>query len=209
MSQKTALISVFNKDGIEAFARGLIDLGWRIISSGGTCAHLKSAGLPITDVSELTGLPPILGHRVVTLHPAIHGGLLATPEMRQELEELGYPWIDLACVDLYPLKEEIAREGSTPESVIEKTDIGGPTMIRSAAKGRRIVVCDPSDRQIVLMWLRSGMHEADVITNSLCAKAEGIVADYCLASARYHSNVESSPLGRWDGQITCDGVPLL
>lgn len=195
MTQKTALISVFDKTGIVDFARALIALGWRIISSGGTAKVLREADISVTDVAEISGLPAILGHRVVTLVPHIHGGLLATEEMRPELERLGYPWIDLVCVDLYPLEAEIAREGATRESVIEKTDIGGPTLIRSAAKGRRIVIVDPTDRNRVLEWLKTGEPDRENICNSLAAKAEGIIARYCLASARYHSD------GTIDGMI--------
>ncbi len=202
-----ALISVFNKDGIEEFARGLVDLGWEIISSGGTAKVLAAAGIPVTDVAEITGQPAILGHRVVTLHPAIHGGLLATEDMKGELDKLGYPWIDLVCVDLYPLKEEIARDEATTESVIEKTDIGGPTMLRSAAKGRRIVICDAADRKLVLNWIREGRPREGEIVTELAAKVEGVIADYCLASARFHSKHLPSEL-RWTGKVLIGGLPL-
>ncbi|KKS45319.1 MAG: IMP cyclohydrolase / Phosphoribosylaminoimidazolecarboxamide formyltransferase, partial [Parcubacteria group bacterium GW2011_GWA2_42_18] len=111
-NMKTALISVYNKTGIEEFAQGLLKRGFeKIISSGGTATVLKKAGIPVTDVAEISGLPAVLGHRLVTIVPQIHGGLLATKEQRAELEELGYPWIDLACVDFYPLIEEIRRPG--------------------------------------------------------------------------------------------------
>lgn len=122
-----ALLSVYDKDGICPFAQGLVDLGWNIISSGGTAKVLKEAGIPVTDVTEISGLPAILGHRVVTLVPQIHGGLLATEDMRPELEALGYPWIDLCCVDFYPLLDAIDDPKASEQSVIDKTDIGGPT----------------------------------------------------------------------------------
>ena len=95
--QKIALISVYNKEGIVDFAQSLVSLGWKIISSGGTAKHLKDAGIPVTDVAEITGMPAILGHRVVTLHPKIHGGLLAlnTPEHLAELQKYEIPWIDM------------------------------------------------------------------------------------------------------------------
>ncbi|MEK7190211.1 MAG: hypothetical protein AAB661_00390 [Patescibacteria group bacterium] len=146
--QKTTLISVYNKDGIVDFAKELVGLGWKIISSGGTAKHLSDAGISVVDVMEITGMKAILSHRVVTLHPKIHGGLLAlnTPEHLAELEEYDIPWIDMVCCDLYPLEEEIANPNATRESVIEKTDIGGPTMLRAGAKGGRIVVCDKEDR---------------------------------------------------------------
>ncbi|HYE22165.1 MAG TPA: bifunctional phosphoribosylaminoimidazolecarboxamide formyltransferase/IMP cyclohydrolase, partial [Verrucomicrobiae bacterium] len=188
-------MSVFHKDGIVEFARSLIELGFEIISSGGTATHLAASGVKVTDVAEISGLKPILRHRVATLVPQIHGGLLATLDMLDELQELGYPWIDLVCVDLYPLKQEIAREGSTLESVIEKTDIGGPTLLRSGAKGRRIVVGSPQDRARVLAWLQAGRPSEKEFVGRLAAKAEGIVADYALASARYLS------LGNIDGMV--------
>jgi len=184
----TALISAFDKEGIIPFAKKLMDLGWNIISSGGTARVLSEAGLTVTDVAKISGLPAILGHRVVTLVPHIHGGLLATEDQRDELNKLGYPWIDLCCVDFYPLKDAIEDPNATEMSVIEKTDIGGPTMVRSAAKGRRIVVVDPADRERVLEWIKSGQPDKDAFKRRLAAKAEGIVADYCLQAARFHSN---------------------
>ena len=131
---KKALISVYNKDGIVEFGKQLVDLGFDILASGGTAKTLSSAGITVTDVATLVGGGAILGHRVVTLSREIHAGLLAkdNSEDRAELEKLNIPFIDLVCVDLYPLTEEIAKADATLESVIEKTDIGGPTMMRSA-----------------------------------------------------------------------------
>ncbi|MFA5791906.1 MAG: hypothetical protein WC884_02625 [Candidatus Paceibacterota bacterium] len=187
--QKTALISVYNKEGITEFAKELISLGWKIISSGGTAKYLKDAGVLVTDVAEITGMPPILSHRVVTLHPKIHGGLLAldTSEHLAELEKYDIPWIDMVCCDLYPLEQEINNPNATSESIIEKTDIGGPSMIRSAAKGRRIVICEVSDREEVIKWLKDGEPEKEKFINDLAAKAEAIVAQYCSISSEYHS----------------------
>src|SRR3989338_2069249 len=190
--QKTALISVYNKESITDFAKSLVDLGWKIISSGGTAKYLKDAGISVTDVAEITGMPPILDHRVVTLHPKIHGGLLALdkPEHLAELEKYGIPFIDLVCVDLYPLEEEIKNKNATRESVIEKTDIGGPTMLRSAAKGGRIVVCDPMDREKVIEWLKNGEpkgKQKEELLNNLASKVEITISRYCLLSAKYHS----------------------
>src|SRR3990167_840559 len=121
---RTALVSVYDKKGIDQFAKELVALGWKIISSGGTAKHLTAAGVPVTDLTEITGMPPILGHRVLTLHPKIHGGLLALdkPEHIAELEKYGIPWIDLVCIDLYPLENEVKNPNATRESVIEKTD---------------------------------------------------------------------------------------
>jgi phosphoribosylaminoimidazolecarboxamide formyltransferase/IMP cyclohydrolase len=102
--KKTALISVYNKEGIIEFSKELISLGYDILSSGGTAKVLTEAGLTVTDVAEITGMPAILSHRVVTLHPKIFGGILAedTKEHRDELAQYGIPWIDLVCVDFYP-----------------------------------------------------------------------------------------------------------
>ncbi|OGI85852.1 hypothetical protein A3A01_01225 [Candidatus Nomurabacteria bacterium RIFCSPLOWO2_01_FULL_39_17] len=187
--QKTALISVYDKTDIEKFAKELINLGWRIISSGGTAKYLSDAGIKVTDVTEITSMPPILGHRVVTLHPKIHGGLLAldTKEHLAELEKYEIPWIDLACVDLYPLEEEINKPEYTRESVIEKTDIGGPAMLRSSAKGGRITICDPKDRMEVIKWLKNGEPNRNEFLNNLAAKAEALIGRYCSLSAEYHS----------------------
>ena len=187
-SEKWALLSVFSKTGIVELARELLALGWNLLASGGTARVLREAGMTVKDVAELVGGSAILGHRVVTLSREIHAGLLATPDQRAELEALRLPWIDLVCVDLYPLEEEIARPGATRESVIEKTDIGGPTMIRSAAKGRRIVIVDPADRPMVIQWLKAGRPVEDQFITSLVVKAERTVGEYCLASAAYHQS---------------------
>lgn len=191
----TALLSVYEKAGIVEFAEGLVALGWRILASGGTAAALTKAGVPVTDVAGMVGGGAILGHKVVTLSREVHAGLLADLEKdRDEMQQLGLPYIHLVCVDLYPLQAEIANPEATPASVIAKTDIGGPTMLRSAAKGRRVVVCDPADRPRVLAWLREGRPNNDVFVTALCAKAEYVVADYCLASAGYHGGGEFAGL---------------
>lgn len=192
---RTALISVYDKTGIAEFAHALAELGWHIYSSGGTARALLAAGIKTTDVAELVGGGAILGHRVVTLSREVHAGLLAqdNAEDRAELEALGIPFIDLVCCDLYPLEAEIARPGATPHSVLEQTDIGGPTMLRSAAKGRRITVASQSSRQAVVNWLKAGEPDAVAFRTHLAAEAEGVVASYVLASARYTS------AGNFDG----------
>lgn len=192
IKQKTALISVYNKEGITNFAKSLVDLGWKIISSGGTAKHLSEAGIAVTDVSEITGMKAILSHRVVTLNHKIHGGLMAlnTPLHLAELEQYEIPWIDMVCCDLYPLEEETRKENATRESVIEKTDIGGPTMIRSGLKGRRITICDVVDRIKVLEWLKNGEPDREEFLNNLAAKAEMVISRYCSISGEYHSKGE-------------------
>ena len=197
MRERCALLSVYDKSGIGEFARALAGDGWRIYASGGTARTLAAAGIATTDVADLVGGGAILGHRVVTLSREIHAALLARPvdEDLAELDTLGVPFIDLVCVDLYPLADEIAKPDATPESVIEKTDIGGPTMLRSAAKGRRIVVSLPQQRAAVLAWLADGEPDPAAFRDALAAQAEAVIADYCLASARYHSH------GRFDGVV--------
>jgi len=196
MKRKFALLSVYNKDGIIGFAQELIGLGFEIISSGGTAQCLKDAGLPVIDVASLVGGGAILGHRVVTLSREIHAGLLAKYGQDElEMARLNLNYIDLVCCDLYPLEQEIANPDHTVESVIEKTDIGGPTMLRSAAKGRRIVIGDSADRQKTIDWLKAGCPNKEEFITALAAKAEYIVANYCLASARFNS------AGRHDGYL--------
>jgi phosphoribosylaminoimidazolecarboxamide formyltransferase/IMP cyclohydrolase len=194
--RRIALLSVYDKAGIVEFARDLLALGFDLISSGGTAKVLADAGVPVRDVADISGLQPILDHRVVTLVPQVHGGLLAkdTEAHRLDLAKINAPWIDLVCVDLYPLEDAI-RSGGTSEQVIEKTDIGGPTLLSSAAKGRRIVICDPTDRSRVLAWLKDGEPDRNAFLNELAAKADGVIAGYRLASARFHSG------GRIDGFV--------
>ncbi len=188
--QRTALISVYDKTGITEFAKSLVDMGWRIISSGGTAKHLTEAGIAVTDVAEITGMPPILDHRVLTLHPKIHGGLLAldTPDHLAELEKYDIPWIDMVCADFYPLQDEVLNPNATRESVIEKTDMGGPAMVRSSAKGRRITICKVEDREKVIEWLKADKPNREEFLNDLAAQAEFFIARYVATSAWYHSD---------------------
>lgn len=192
-----ALLSVYDKTGIVDFAFGLRQLGFEILASGGTAKALAAAGVPVIDVARLVGAP-ILGHRVVTLSRRIHAALLArdTPEDLKELwDQARLKPIDLVCVDLYPLEATIRDPKATPDSVRESTDIGGPTLLRSAAKGGRIVVSRSADRQYVLDWLKSGKSDEAKFKRALAARAEYEVARYCLASARYLSE------GDFDGLL--------
>lgn len=183
---RTALLSVYNKAGIVEFARELLALDFSLLASGGTAKALVDEGLPVQDIATLVG-EPLLGHRVVTLSREIHAGLLAkdTPEDRAELAKRNIPFIDLVCVDLYPLLDEIKKVGATPESVLEKTDIGGPTMLRSAAKGRRIVISQPADRPVIISWLKNGEPNRQEMLKTMASHAEKDVALYCLISACY------------------------
>src|SRR3989338_7817541 len=152
---KTALLSAYQKtDELVDFARALKERGWDILASAGTTKFLMEKGVASTDVATIVG-EPILGHRVVTLSREIHAGILARDEDQAELDKLGIRRIDLVYVDLYPLEEEIARTGATEESVIEKTDMGGPALLRSAAKGRRIVLSNPSQFNDALKYIDS------------------------------------------------------
>jgi phosphoribosylaminoimidazolecarboxamide formyltransferase/IMP cyclohydrolase len=154
-----ALISVYDKTGVTEFARGLAELGVEIVSTGGTAKLLREAGLRVRDVADLTGWPEMLGGRVKTLHPKVHGGILfqrAKDEDRKQAAEHGLSPIDLVVVNLYPFSATAAKPGVTPEELIENIDIGGPAMIRSAAKNFQSVgvVTDPADYAAVLSELR-------------------------------------------------------
>ena len=139
---KNALLSVSDKRGIVDFARGLVDLGVTIYSTGGTLKAIKEAGIPAHAVEDLTHFPEMMDGRVKTLHPVVHGGILALrhkPDHRTAMEKHGIEPIDLVVVNLYPFRETIAKSGVTLEEAIENIDIGGPTMVRSAAKNNAYV----------------------------------------------------------------------
>ncbi len=161
LKAQRALLSVYDKRGLVEFARGLAALGIELLSTGGTARELEAAGLEVVRVSEVTGHPEILGGRVKTLHPRIHGGLLADRAQSSHLAELrehGINPIDLVAVNLYPFEETAGREGASFEEIIESIDIGGPTMVRAAAKNHRgvAVVVDPNDYTQVLGALEQG-----------------------------------------------------
>jgi phosphoribosylaminoimidazolecarboxamide formyltransferase/IMP cyclohydrolase len=183
-----ALLSVYDKTGITDFALGLSQLGWTIYASGGTAKALQEAGIEVIDVAEMVGGKAILGHRVVTLSREISAGLLADKKDSDdmaEMQKLGLPIIDLVCVDMYPLEEAINGASATKDEVILKTDIGGPTMLRSAAKGKRIVVPHAELRQPVLDWLKNGRPDEGLFLDKLAARAEYEVARYVSISANY------------------------
>ncbi|MBI2009022.1 hypothetical protein HYS84_01250 [Candidatus Saccharibacteria bacterium] len=185
--KENALISVYNKDGLEEFADGLSTQGFNIYASGGTAKRIGEAGIQVTDVAELVGGNAILGHRVVTLSREVHAALLAqkTPGDIAELDRLGIPLIDLVAVDMYPLRDTIANPDSTEHDIIEQTDIGGPTMLRSAAKGRRIVLSRVEQRPEVLKWLADGRPDEEEFRRQLAGIAELEAAAYILESAKY------------------------
>ncbi len=152
---KRALISVSDKTGLSDFAKGLQEAGYEIISTGGTRKALENDGIATISISDVTGFPEIMDGRVKTLHPRVHGALLCVrdnPDHVRQIEELGIDNIDLVCVNLYPFKETVQKEGVSHEEIIENIDIGGPSMLRSAAKNYRFipVICDPNDYEKVL-----------------------------------------------------------
>jgi len=156
---KRALVSVYDKTGVVDFTRELVELGYEIVSTGGTARKLKDGGVEVIPVSEVTEFPEMLEGRVKTLHPKIHGGLLALRENRehmQELKEQGIRPIDMVVVNLYPFAETISRDETTLEEALENIDIGGPTMIRSAAKNFQAVtvVTDPADYEALIAELK-------------------------------------------------------
>ncbi len=188
--QRIALISVSDKSGIVDFARTVLDLGFRVVSTGGTAKALREAGIEVTDVSALTGFPELMDGRVKTLHPAIHAGLLAVrdnPDHMRQIAQHGIQPIDLVVVNLYPFERTVAREGVTEDEAIENIDIGGPTMIRSAAKNFRFVtvVVDPTDYDVVTEELRVAGDTTLATRRRLARKVFETMAHYDGAIAAY------------------------
>ncbi len=186
---KTALISVSDKACVTAFAIGLSELGFEILSTGGTGNVLKKAGVPITPVSSRTEFPEILDGRVKTLHPAIHGGLLAdtdNPDHLEQIRKLGITPISIVCVNLYPFRETV-KSGAEENNIIENIDIGGPTLIRSSAKNFRsvTVVIDPGDYEEVLRQLREAGETTLELRKELARKAFAHTASYDIAISGY------------------------
>lgn len=184
-----ALISVSDKAGIIAFASALVQRGMEIVSTGGTMAALQRAGLPVTGVSEVTGFPECLDGRVKTLHPAIHAGLLAmraNPEHMEQIAEMGIEPIDLVVINLYPFRATIEKPGVTMEDAIEHIDIGGPTMLRAAAKNWQdvTVLVDPADYAGVLTELDAGGVTRET-KQRLCHKVFAHTAQYDALIAQY------------------------
>ena len=184
-----AILSISDKKGLVSFARGLVELGVEVFSTGGTKRALEDAGISVGSVSDITGFPEILDGRVKTLHPAVHGGILARRDIAQhmaQLAEKGIHTIDLVAVNLYPFVQTVAREGVSLEEALENIDIGGPTMIRAAAKNFPdvIVVVDPADYGFVLDQLRQGKVGIET-RRKLAQKAFQHVACYDTAIAQY------------------------
>lgn len=185
-----ALISVSDKTGVVEFAKGLVALGWEILSTSGTMKLLKESGVPVTSVSDVTGFPEICDGRVKTLHPKIHGALLARrdiPEHMKELKDNDIDTIDLVCVNLYPFRETIAKPDVTMEDAVEHIDIGGPSMLRSAAKNWEsvTVVCNPVDYETILSEIKADGNTTRETRLKLSAKAYTHTAEYDMAISTY------------------------
>ena len=187
---KRALVSVSDKSGLVDFVKGLQTAGWEIIATGGTQKLLENSGVNTIGISDVTGFPEICDGRVKTLHPKVHGGLLARrdePSHLQALEENGILFIDLVCVNLYPFRETIAKEGVSMADAIENIDIGGPSMLRSAAKNYSdvTVVCDPTDYDAILAEINATGNTTVETRLQLSAKAYTHTAQYDACIATY------------------------
>ena len=187
--KKRALLSVSDKTGIIDFARGLVSLGYEVVSTGGTQKAIEDAGIPVTNISDVTGFPECLDGRVKTLHPLVHAGILAireSDEHMQQIHSLGVTLIDVVAINLYPFKQTILRPDVTLEEAVENIDIGGPTMIRAAAKNWQdvAVIVDPDDYRLVLNGLGKGKLERDV-KFSLARKVFSYTAAYDAMISRW------------------------
>jgi phosphoribosylaminoimidazolecarboxamide formyltransferase/IMP cyclohydrolase len=195
---RRALLSVYDKSGVAAFARELHRLGFELLASGGTAALLAEDGIPVTPLEEVTGFAEMLGHRVVTLHPAVHGGILARRDEPEDLADLathGIEPIDLVCVNLYPFEQTVGRLDVEWDDAIEQIDIGGPALLRAAAKNHAhvIPVCRPQDYDLVLRELQ-GKDDVSVETRrTLAARVFTRTAAYDSAVAGWMLRGEGFP----------------
>jgi phosphoribosylaminoimidazolecarboxamide formyltransferase/IMP cyclohydrolase len=205
MNVTQALISVSDKRGVLDFARELTGLGIKLLSTGGTASLLREAGLPVTDVSEHTGFPEMLDGRVKTLHPKVHGGILARRDLAEHMDTIaahGIGRIDLVVVNLYPFQQTVAEPGCTLEDAIENIDIGGPAMVRAAAKnhgndkGGVGVVTDPDDYAGIVAELKANAGRLDYKTRfALAVKAFTHTARYDSAISNYLTALVSNEAG--------------
>lgn len=196
---KRALISVYDKTGIVDFVKKLVDLGWDIISTGGTARALSEAGIDVIDVSEITQFPECFDGRVKTLHPRIHGGLLALRDNKEHvktMKELEIAPIDMVVNNLYPFKQTILKEGVTHEEIIENIDIGGPSMLRAAAKNYKYVtvVIDPSDYDKVLEELEAKGQVSIETKTYLAAKVFQHTSNYDTLISNYFNKIANIEL---------------
>jgi len=193
-----ALISTWDKSGLDTFARGLVGLGWRLVASGNTAAALEAVGLPVEHVEAVTESPEMLGGRVKTLHPRVHAGILARRDEAEDvatLEEHGIEAFDLVCVNLYPFEDVTARRGVTEADAVENIDIGGPSMLRGAAKNfaHCAPVCRPDQYHDVLEELRASGELSPETRRRLAAEAFAHTAAYEAAIATWFNAREEFP----------------
>ena len=193
-----ALISTWDKSGLDAFTRGLVALGWRLVASGNTAAALEAIGLPVERVETVTGSPEMLGGRVKTLHPRVHAGILARRDHAEDvatLEEHGIEAFDLVCVNLYPFEAFTAQKGVTEVEAVEMIDIGGPSMLRGAAKNfaHCAPVCSPDQYGPILEELREGGELSLETRRRLAAEAFAHTAAYEAAIATWFNAREEFP----------------
>jgi phosphoribosylaminoimidazolecarboxamide formyltransferase/IMP cyclohydrolase len=198
---RRALLSVSDKTGIVDFARGLAELGVEIVSTGGTARELAGAGLPVRAIEDFTGFPEMMDGRVKTLHPRLYAGLLALRDSEEHLRaaaEHGIEPVDLVCVNLYPFEQTVARGDAEPAEIVENVDIGGPTMIRAAAKNHAFaaVVVDPADYGGVLSELRESDGQLSLATR------ERLAAAAFALTARYDASIST-----WFSMRTHEGFP--
>ena len=188
---RRALISVFDKTGIDVFAKALADAGVEIISSGGTAKAIEAAGVKVRYVQEWTGFPEMLGHRVVTLHPKVHGAILALrddPDHQADMKKYGIEPIDLVCVGLYPFEQAIESDDCTLASAVEMIDIGGPTMVRAAAKNHKFVTVVTNAEQYATVLQEMGDNDGSVsfaLRQKLAREAFALTAQYDTAISGY------------------------
>src|SRR5689334_6320608 len=198
-----ALLSVSDKTGVVDFARGLAELGIELVSTGGTAATLREAGLEVRAIEDFTGFPEIMGGRVKTLHPKLYAGLLALRDNAEHMAaaaEHEVEFVDLVCVNLYPFEATARRRGVTEHEVIENIDIGGPTMIRAAAKNFAFaaVVVNPASYDAVLQELKDSGGKLSLGTR------ESLAAEAFSYTARY-----DSAISRWFEEKQDDFPPLM
>ena len=192
MGNRLALLSVSDKTGLVEFARGLHALGISLLSTGGTYRALAEAGIPVSTVESYTGSPEVMDGRVKTLHPRVHGGILARAGKDDaDLDRIGAQLIDLVVVNLYPFEKTLEKQGSTFSDLIENIDIGGPSMVRSAAKNheRVSIVCDSADYMLVLEELRESGSVSAKTRRRLAAKAFAHTSAYDSAIAKWLNSV--------------------
>ncbi|RLB09030.1 MAG: IMP cyclohydrolase [Deltaproteobacteria bacterium] len=191
---KIAIVSVTDKTGIVDFCKNLLSFDIKIISTGGTAKLLWKNGIPVVDISEYTGFPEIMDGRVKTLHPKVHGGILAIRDKashKEVMERYGIEPIDMVVVNLYQFEKTVEKEGVTLEEAIENIDIGGPTMLRAAAKNFRYVtvITDPSDYEPIIKEMRENNGETTLNTRFLLAKKVfGLTSQYDRAITEFLNN---------------------